>query len=189
MTIFANDAVVFAARARLDQALDRWLVVGGLAAAAAILGAHLVERVGGYPPCFLCFVQRWTFWAAIAAAALGVAASRRAPQSAAQIGALAMAFAFAAGAIAAAFHAGVEWTFWPGPAFCTSAAGERLDPDALASVLDGPAAVVDCSAAPFRILGLSMAGWNVVYSAGLAVLSVMAARRRPQPGSREPTHV
>lgn len=184
-----DDALIQTARARLNDALDHWLLAGGLAAAAAIVGAHLVERVGGYPPCFLCFVQRWAFWAAIAAAGIGLAAARRAPTQAAWIAMSAMGLAFAAGAAVAAFHAGVEWKFWPGPAFCTSAAGERLDADALSTLFDGPANVVDCSAAPFRIAGLSMAGWNVLYCAGLAALSLMAAGRPRRHASQEPAHV
>lgn len=175
-------------RARGDHALDAWTLVGGLAAAAAIIGAHLVERVGGYPPCFLCFVQRWAFWAAIAAAVLGLVAARRAPDAAHRLAAWALALVFTASALIAAFHAGVEWGFWPGPAFCTGA-GERLSAEDLLAALNAAGPVVDCASAPFRILGLSMAGWNVVYSAGLAALSVIAARRRPQSTSGEPVHV
>jgi disulfide bond formation protein DsbB len=36
--------------------------------------------------------------------------------------------------------------------------------------------VVRCDAAALRILGLSLAGWNAVISAGLAICAILALR-------------
>ena len=41
-----------------------------------------------------------------------------------------------------------------------------------------PLHVVRCDEAAFRVLGLSLAGWNALLSAALAVLSLGAALRR-----------
>ena len=47
----------------------------------------------------------------------------------------------------------------------------------------GPVAAPACDKAAWRFLGLSMAGWNVLISLKLAVLSVLAARA-PTPEAR-----
>ena len=41
--------------------------------------------------------------------------------------------------------------------------------------------VVSCTEAAFRVLGLSMAGWNVLVSLGLAAFAAAVAARRPRP--------
>jgi disulfide bond formation protein DsbB len=43
--------------------------------------------------------------------------------------------------------------------------------------------VVSCTEAAWRFLGLSLAGWNVAISLGLAALALAAASRRPQGSS------
>src|SRR5829696_2781149 len=88
-----------------------------------------------------------------------------------------LALIFLAGAALGAYHAGVEWDFWPGPADCGGAA-----PPAAGSMADfrkqlETTRVVSCTEAAFRVLGLSMAGWNVVVSLALAGFAAAAARR------------
>jgi len=84
---------------------------------------------------------------------------------------LALGALFTAGLIVAVFQSGAEWKFWPGPATCATS-GAGVTADSLTALLGGatvrPPA---CDEASWRMLGLSMAGWNALVSAGLAVIS------------------
>ncbi|MBC8049813.1 MAG: disulfide bond formation protein B [Chitinophagales bacterium] len=64
-------------------------------------------------------------------------------------------------------HAGVEWKWWPGPDAC---AGGGAAADASGSLIERmqAARVVRCDEAAGRFLGLSFAGYNALFSLGLA---------------------
>ena len=98
-----------------------------------------------------------------------------APRALIWFGALA---ATATGAIGV-YHAGVEWKFWPGPTSCT---GGGLDLGALSGSdllsMDAPSGLVMCDEIVWQMFGLSMAGWNAVFSVILLALWVAAARAR-----------
>lgn len=137
------------------------LAAGG--SAALLLGAFYYQ-LNGYPPCQMCIWQRWPH-----AAAVG-------------IGALAFLMPLAIwpwlGALAAAatagigvYHTGVERDWWDGPASCAGSVG-NLGGDLLS--LDGPPLVM-CDIPSWIWLGLSMASWNALASAGLAVIWLTAA--------------
>lgn len=152
---------------------------GGFAlvlALAAILTALGYEHIGGLEPCPLCLQQRWAFYAGIPALFLAlvlVAAER--PKVAALVFFL-VALAFLANTGLAAYHAGVEWKFWPGPDTCAPAPGE-LKPLGGGSLLQGleKTRVVRCDEAQWRFLGLSFAGWNVLGSFLIFVAALQAA--------------
>jgi len=86
----------------------------------------------------------------------------------------------AAGTTAAigAYHAGVEWGFWPGPSSCSgNGAGlSGMDGASLLST-DGPTTLIMCDEIVWQLAGLSMAGWNAVISFALMILWIKAARR------------
>lgn len=144
-------------------------------ALGAILAALAFERLGGYDPCPLCLMQRWAYYAGVPALFLAlvlVAAER--PKLAALLF-FAVALGFLANAGLGIFHAGVEWKFWPGPDTCTAtlkpllpAAGGFLEK--LATTV-----VARCDEAPWRFVGLSFAGWNVVASFVAFIGSLQAA--------------
>jgi disulfide bond formation protein DsbB len=75
------------------------------------------------------------------------------------------------------YHSGVEWGFWQGPAAC--AGGGTALPGDILSQLKSAARVVSCSEAPWRFLGLSLAGYNVLIAGALAALSFWAALAKP----------
>lgn len=163
----------------LSFVLRRWPLFAALASAAMLAAAHGWQRLG-YAPCHLCLKQREVYWVALAVAAVGIAlqVSRpmigRWPHKVA-IAALGLIFLFGAGL--AAFHAGVEWRWWPGPQSCTGTGG-AVTLDDLNQALTGGVRAPMCDVAPWYFLGLSMAGWNAVISLGLSVLSALALRRR-----------
>jgi disulfide bond formation protein DsbB len=164
--------------------LRRW-PLAALAISAAMLGvAHAVQTFGGLAPCHLCLEQREVYWWAMAVAVIAVLAGlvrRAAPIP--RIASLVLAGIFAWGTYLAVFHAGAEWKFWSAPVTCSSTGQVSLAQ--LKALLSGagprqPA----CDVAPWRLLGLSMAGWNAVASVILVLVSLAAAAL---PGQRRAT--
>lgn len=135
-------------------------------ATATIAGAWIFEYLG-YAPCPLCLKQRWLYYAGIPLA-LAVAAMAPAKAGAARAGLVLIGLLWIGSAVFGAYHSGVEWKFWPGPDTCGGDLSGIL-PD-----LSKP--VVACDEAAVRILGLSLAGWNVVISLAMAAIALKGAR-------------
>ncbi len=166
-------AMTIAGRASGYSIADKALALSFAASALLLIGAHAFEAAG-HIPCELCLDQRQPHWTAIVLAAAGLATSllAQAPRAAAAaLGAVAFTYAISAGL--AFYHTGVEWGFWPGPASCAaSAVGGDVDlTSALAEGPSGPS----CTEASWRLFGVSMAGYNMLASAGLFVLCLGAA--------------
>lgn len=158
--------------------LDRWRLCALVAAAAMLAIAHAFETFGGYAPCNLCLRQREVYWT-IALVAAGFMIVVRMPGGPklrqASCWLLAALFLFSAGL--AAFHAGVEWKFWPGPTSC-SGGGGAISADSLSALLAGAQIrPPSCDTAAWVFAGLSMAGWNALGALALTALSVAAALR------------
>jgi disulfide bond formation protein DsbB len=145
-------------------------------AVASIAGAFLFEELG-YAPCELCLKERIPYYAAIPFAGLAVLFAARGPRSLLHAVLCILALIFAASAIFAAYHAGVEWGFWPGPLECSGPLDRAASGDDFLKQLQN-LKLTRCDAPALRILGLSLAGWNAVVSAGLAALAVAGARSR-----------
>ncbi len=77
----------------------------------------------------------------------------------------------------AAYHAGAEWKFWPGPAACASGGGGVSASDMTALLQGAKMKPPACDQAAWVFLGLSMAGWNALVSLKLTLLSILALRR------------
>ena len=167
-----------AAQVLRDRLPTTWPALA-LAASAAMLGtAHAFERIGGYAPCLLCLKQREVYWVAGGLALAGLLVLRLAPDRRLRPWfALGLGGIFLFGAGLAAYHAGAEWKWWPGPGACAGAGGSVSGLD-MSGLLDGTLKVKPpaCDEAAWRLLGLSMAGWNVLVSLGLAFLGLLAWR-------------
>jgi disulfide bond formation protein DsbB len=155
-----------------------------LLAVAVILTALAFEYLGGYAPCPLCLQQRYSYYAAIPALllALGLLSAGR-ERAATALFAL-VALAFLANAVLGIYHAGAEWKLWPGPETCGGSQPLAQGAGGLFRDLANTR-VIRCDEAPWRFLGLSFAGWNVVASILLAVGAARAAvkaRARQGPG-------
>ncbi|MDO9076021.1 MAG: disulfide bond formation protein B, partial [Brevundimonas sp.] len=95
-----------------------------------------------------------------------------------RIAAFLLAVVFATGTITAVFHMGGEMKWWALPATCSGGGDINLESLAALALGTGPVEkVVMCDAVTWRFLGLSMAGWNALISAALAVFSLLAAKR------------
>ena len=144
-------------------------------AAATIAGAWFFQYVVGLVPCPLCLDQRVPYYVAIPLAlVLGFLARDPGRSKLARLLLLALAAILAYGAALGAYHAGVEWGWWPGPATCS---GARLSGGgSILSQLQGTR-VVPCDEAQWRFLGLSLAGYNVLIAGALALFALFVAWR------------
>ncbi|MDI4657356.1 disulfide bond formation protein B [Xanthobacter autotrophicus] len=149
---------------RLDETAALLLVTGS---ALALAAAWYFQLVVGLAPCPLCLDQRLPYYAAIPLGLLAFAAARsgRITLARALLGVIGLAMVGNMGL--AIFHAGVEWQFWSGPTACT---GAPVMTGNVLSALKG-ARVPRCDEAAWRLLGISMAGWNALIAAGLAVVA------------------
>jgi disulfide bond formation protein DsbB len=151
----------------------RALMIAG--ASLAILAAVWIFQALGYQPCELCLTQRYAFYAAAPLAALTDFLASRSAHGLARAGFALLAAAFVANVALAAYHAGVEYHWWAGPTACTGGLTGSVDVNDLMKALDS-VKVVRCDEVQLRIAGLSLAGWNVLASAALAVYAALAAR-------------
>jgi len=127
-----------------------------LGSGALLGGALLFQYVGGLPPCDLCMLQRYPHVVAIFAGAAALAAWRSP-----RIG-------FALVMVAAAALLLTQE--------CTGTVPPNLSMEELKRYLFS-AKMVRCDETAWSMLGISMAGWNAIISAGLAlVLAVGTAR-------------
>ena len=140
-----------------------------LIGAATILAAWSFEWAG-YPPCELCLKERIPYYAGVPLALLVAAVAWRRREGLLPAGFAALALIFAAGAVLGAYHAGVEWHFWPGPESCTGGFSAPAKVEDFLSQLK-TTNVVRCDAAAVHVLGLSLAGWDAVVCALLAGLA------------------
>jgi len=148
------------------------------ASAATILGAWYFQYVLKLPPCPLCLEERLPYHIVIPLSALlSIAAIVRAPRALIVVGFLAIMAAILVSAALGAYHAGVEWRWWPGPTDCS---GPMTDFTANGPLLKQLQSihVVRCDEAAWRFLGLSLAGYNVLISLALAAIAALGLMRK-----------
>ncbi|MBA3910334.1 MAG: disulfide bond formation protein B [Rhodobacter sp.] len=146
-------------------------LIATLGSAALLGGAFAFQYIGGLAPCQLCLWQRWPHAAAILIGLVLLATGWR---GLAWLGALAALTTAGIGV----FHVGVEQLWWEGFASCTAGSVAGISAADLLNPAVDVAAPVRCDAIAWSMLGISMAGWNVIFSLGLAVVWAMAALRR-----------
>ena len=139
--------------------------------AALLLGAFWFQYVGGLYPCPLCIWQRWPHAAAVLIGGAALALPGR-------VWPLLGALAALATAATGGFHAGVELGWWQGLDSCAGAGVGGLSGAALLDPTANVPPPVRCDAVAWSLLGISMAGWNMLASLGLAGLWLAAARHK-----------
>lgn len=180
----------------MKPVLKHWPWVALFSSLLMLAIAHAFETFGRMAPCELCLKERQIYWLAAGIAAVGMvsiwghdayiaAQSSHANEPERHkfrvpgLTALStpLALVFLGGAALAAYHAGAEWKFWPGPASCASGHVQVSAADLTRLLNGGPIAVPACDKPAWVFLGISMAGWNALISMQLAVLSALAAWR------------
>ncbi len=134
--------------------------------AALLAGAYISQYGFDLFPCEMCWLQRWPHFAALGFALLSYFAPPKR-----------MWIAVAAGGILTSgliggFHAGVEYDWWEGITACTSPVA--TGGDALEALLDAP--IIRCDMAPWDLFGVSLAGFNAIFSCvgAFAIWSLLA---------------
>lgn len=144
--------------------------------AALLAGAWGSQLIGGLYPCEMCHWQRWPHYAALVPALLAFFVPQRSVRGSLVI--LAALLIAVSGAIGVA-HAGVEYGWWQGFTACTStvnftggSAADRLN-----AILKAP--VIRCDVAQWTLGGISLAGFNAIFSLGgtAAILLLMRKAR------------
>ncbi|PKP97382.1 MAG: disulfide bond formation protein B [Alphaproteobacteria bacterium HGW-Alphaproteobacteria-13] len=144
-----------------------------LAAPLLLYGGALLSQYGfGLHPCEMCYWQRWPHQAAIilAALALILRGNDRAMRALTWLAALSIAVSGAIGI----FHAGVEYGFWEGLTTCATGAGTAVSLD---SIMGTMPPLIRCDTAQWTLFGISLAGYNAIFSFGAALLVLTLLRR------------
>lgn len=138
--------------------------------AALLAGAYVSQYGFGLYPCEMCWWQRYPHFAAVALALLAFALP--AQRLLVALAALAIAVSGAIGG----FHAGVEYGWWQGLTACgtTVTAGSG---DPLEAIMNAP--LVRCDVAPWSLAGVSLAGWNFLFSISAALVIALLLVRGP----------
>jgi len=133
---------------------------------AAILMAWSSQIFGGLVPCELCLEQRIPYYVGLPILFVVLLVWNRLPLPVWFVAMAAATGVFIWGTYMGAYHAGVEWGFWPGPTACTGV-GDMMD----FSALNNLTPVIGCDVVQFRFLGISLAGYNALVS--LAVVALL----------------
>ncbi|MBP1852155.1 disulfide bond formation protein B [Rhizobium halophytocola] len=160
-----------------NRTLAALLVTVGM---IVVIGSALAfEHIGGYIPCHLCLIERKPYYIGIPLGVLAVVSHMlKLPVwiTRTLLGLIALLMIADAGI--SAYHAGVEYKWWDGPSSCTfdATSGGGGGGDILSQLNDvhGPS----CSDAAIRILGLSLAGWNVIAGLVLSAIAAFGAKQK-----------
>lgn len=144
-----------------------------LAAPLFLYGGALVSQFGfGLHPCEMCYWQRWPHQAAIVLAALALLL--RANDKAMRGLTVLAAIAIAISGVIGIFHAGVEYGLWEGLTTCSTT---QSGPISLEQIMATP--IIRCDVPQWQFLGISLAGFNAIFSLAAAALVLTLLHRRP----------
>lgn len=164
-----------------DADAPLWAMAASVVALAAALGS---QYLGGLAPCDLCLWQRVPHGVVIVTG-IGALLWFQGPRERNLLTWLA-ALSFAVGAGIALYHVGVEQKWIAGPAACSGPASlnaAQTIEELRAQLLGTP--VVRCDEIPWELFGISMAGWNALFSLALMLFCGVAAARSAAPTTPE----
>lgn len=156
--------------ASVSRPLDK--ISAGLAflvGLVTIAAAWASQLIGGLVPCELCLEQRLAYYYGLPLLLAVLLLWNRLPLTVWYIAMAIVTAIFVWGTYMGAFHAGVEWGFWPGPTACTGV-GEMMDFNSLNNMTP----VIGCDVVQFRFLGISLAGYNALISLGIVALLLVS---------------
>jgi len=139
----------------------------------ALVFAYISQYIFGLQPCQLCLWQRQPFFAIVILAGLFliIPQLKKYQNLAIKISVLLLLI----NSVIAFYHAGVEKKLFRGLDSCSSVSSESNTIEELRIALENTKAV-RCDKPQFVFIGISMAGWNVLYCLGL-VSAVVATGR------------
>jgi disulfide bond formation protein DsbB len=136
-----------------------------------LIGAYISQYGFGLYPCEMCWWQRYAHFAALL---LGLVAALRPFGDGILVKIAALAIAVAG--LIGGWHAGIEYDWWEGLTHCstmiTSGSADPLD-----AIMNAP--ITRCDEAPWALFGISLAGWNFLFSmaSALAILLLLTRTR------------
>lgn len=133
-------------------------------------GAYLSQYGFGLYPCEMCWWQRWPHFAAIALALLSYVAPPR------RLWIALAGLAILISGLIGAYHAGVEYRWWPGITNCAVVVSGGTG-NALEDIMNTP--LVRCDEAAWTLFGISLAGYNFLISTAAAVGILWLLQRKP----------
>ncbi|MDE1916328.1 MAG: disulfide bond formation protein B [Sphingomonadales bacterium] len=136
--------------------LNKARIVALLVPAALVGGAYGFQYLAGLFPCEMCWWQRYAHFAAIA---LAVAAFVL-PGKRLWVGLAGLAILVSA--LIGGYHAGVEYGWFKGLTECTSTISFANGADPLKAIMSAP--IIRCDVVQWKIFGISLAGFNFIFS-------------------------
>jgi len=124
-----------------------------------LLSAFYLEYFHNAFPCDLCITQRW-FHALIISYSLIAIFISKSSFFTNKLILIGLSITWIASSVAGLYHFGIEMNFWKGPDECSSAID--FSKDTLKYLLNK--SLIKCEEVMFKILGLSLAGWNALMS-------------------------
>ncbi len=151
---------------------------------AMLCGAWVFQYGLGYPPCQMCYWQRYAHWGVMGLALLTIILMKLGMGNSKTF-ALLLGLALIGSMAMGIWHAGVEYGFWPGPASCT-ATGEVISNEGktLEEILKemNEAKPPACSDSPWPNSPISMAGLNAIMSLFAALICFRFAGKETSHG-------
>ena len=139
--------------------------------ATLVLASAFAFQLAGYPPCDLCWWQRYPYMGVMAVSLLatGIRALPR------RLVLMVLALLFLADAGIAAFHFGVEQRWWEGLQTCSGYVNmtDNIN-DALDAIMKAP--VIRCDEIAWSLFGISMAGYNFLIALGMTLFCAKKAK-------------
>ena len=130
-----------------------------LISSSMLLSAFYLEYFHDAFPCDLCITQRW-FHALIISYSLIAIFIHEKQIIANKFILIGLSITWIASSVAGLYHFGIEMNFWSGPDECSSSID--FSKDLLKYLLNK--SPIKCDEVMFKILGLSLAGWNALMS-------------------------
>ena len=156
----------------MHASLPRRAALGRLLGSTALLGGAYLSQYGfGMWPCEMCWWQRYPHFAAVG---IGLLAYVMKPP---QVWTALAGLAILTSGLIGGFHAGVEYGWWQGFTACTSTVDLNglSATDRLNAIMHAP--VIRCDVAQWTLGGISLAGFNAIFSLGGAVAILLLMRK------------
>lgn len=145
---------------------------------AALAGALILQYVYGFAPCHLCMLERIPYYFAlffVLPLLLFLSFSIYLPLC--RIFFAFIFVLFSADFVLSFYHMGAEYKWWAGPAACSSQHSHLVaNTSVLLQSLKRAPDKVACDVAPFYLLNLSPAGWNMLLCLLLMMLAFYGIR-------------
>lgn len=135
-------------------------------------GAYISQYGFGLYPCEMCWWQRYPHFAALGFGALAFLIPQYAHKFSKIFIALS-AISIGLSGLIGGFHAGVEYGWWEGITACAVTANPNED--LLTALINTP--LIKCDVAPWELFGVSLAGYNFLFSI-LAAITIMLLLKR-----------